>query len=122
MVKGLLEIMHNYTKEYKDIEAMPDDLFVPFGNLYNIATEISNRFEQQVSLGVSQPVLLAEDSKEYKLWCEIVTDVTTYAGTDEGINIIEKIENLFGLDNTDNFNELEKKAVTHLNSLKNTWE
>ena len=48
MVKGLLEIMHNYTKEYKDIEAMPDDLFVPFGNLYNIATEISNRFEQQV--------------------------------------------------------------------------
>ena len=84
--------------------------------------ENSNRFEQQVSLGASQPVLLAEDSKEYKLWCEIVTDVTTYAGTDEGINIIEKIENLFGLDNTDNFNELEKKAVTHLNSLKNTWE
>ncbi|MCB0743464.1 MAG: hypothetical protein KDC67_06140 [Ignavibacteriae bacterium] len=63
MVKGLLEIMHNYTKEYKDIEAMPDDLFVPFGNLYNIATEISNRFEQQVSLGDSQPVLLAELEK-----------------------------------------------------------
>ena len=86
------------------------------------ANEIFSRFEQQVSLGASQPVLLAEDSKEYKLWCEIVTDITTYAGTDEGINIIEKIENLFGLDNKDNFNELEKKAVTHLNSLKNTWE
>ncbi len=46
MKKEILEIAHKYMIAYKDIKASPDDLFVSFGNLYNIATDISNQLEK----------------------------------------------------------------------------
>ena len=48
MKKGLIQIMHKHLREYKDIEAAQDDMFIPFGEIYNIANEISSRFGRLV--------------------------------------------------------------------------